>query len=200
MNSCIVIKNRKVDDGTKSLTRDDSTRISPFNHNTVHKTYEYSSPSGIFFQTIEADELKKILAEKKYSLVMFIASWCPVSEKALIKNSGLIVKLPEDSIQLLVISQDLNIKDLQKEIFEANYYHVPYLMMSAKYGSDEVFKQERFIKDLDKKIPVGRFKGGGVPTNLLFNNKSELLYVTGGTAINCDTIKKYTTLGCRKDQ
>jgi len=200
MNSCIVIKTRKVDDGTKSLTREDSAKIFPFDYGSIHKTYDYTSPSNIFFQKIEADNLKKIITEKKYSMVMFIASWCPVSEKSLIKNSQLMLKLPEDSIQLIIISQDLNIKDLQKEIFEANYNHVPYLMVSKKYGTDEVFKQEKFIKDFDKRIPLGRFKGGGIPTNLLFNNKTDLLYVKGGTLITCDTIKKYTNLECNKKQ
>jgi len=199
MTSCIVIKSRKVDDGTKSLTRDDSIKIFPFNYGSVHKTFEYSTPSDIIFQKIETADLKEILTEKKYSWVMFIASWCPVSEKALIKNSGLILKFPEDSIQLYIISQDLNIKNLQKEIFEANYNHIPYLMTSQKYGTDETYKQEKFIKDFDKRIQVARFKEGGVPKNLLFNNKAELLYLTGGTLINCDTIKKYTKLECRKN-
>jgi thiol-disulfide isomerase/thioredoxin len=188
-----------VDDGTKSLTRDDSIKIFPFNYGSVHKTFEYSTPSDIIFQKIETADLKEILTEKKYSWVMFIASWCPVSEKALIKNSGLILKFPEDSIQLYIISQDLNIKNLQKEIFEANYNHIPYLMTSQKYGTDETYKQEKFIKDFDKRIQVARFKEGGVPKNLLFNNKAELLYLTGGTLINCDTIKKYTKLECRKN-
>jgi len=199
MTSCIIIKSRKVDDGTKSLTRDDSIKIFPFNYGSVHKTFEYSTPSDIIFQKIETADLKEILTEKKYSWVMFIASWCPVSEKALIKNSGLILKFPEDSIQLYIISQDLNIKNLQKEIFEANYNHIPYLMTSQKYGTDETYKQEKFIKDFDKRIQVARFKEGGVPKNLLFNNKAELLYLTGGTLINCDTIKKYTKLECRKN-
>jgi len=199
MTSCIVIKSRKVDDGTKSLTRDDSIKIFPFNYGSVHKTFEYSTPSDIIFQKIETADLKEILTEKKYSWVMFIASWCPVSEKALIKNSGLILKFPEDSIQLYIISQDLNIKDLQKELFEANYNHIPYLMASPKYGTDERYKQEKFIRDFDKRIPVERFREGGVPKNLLFNDKAELIYMTGGTAINCDTITKYTKLECRKN-
>jgi len=199
MSSCIVIKSRKVDDGTKSLTREDSARIVAFDHGTVHRTVEYETPSNIIFQKIEADNLKKILSDKKYSWVMFIASWCPVSEKAVIRNSGIILKFPEDSIQLYIISQDLNIKDLQKELFEANYNHIPYLMASPKYGTDERYKQEKFIQDFDKRIPVERFREGGVPKNLLFNDKAELIYMTGGTAINCDTITKYTKLECRKN-
>jgi hypothetical protein len=200
MNSCIVIKSRKVDDGTRSLTKEDSTKIIPFDYGAVHKTYEYSSPSSIIFQRIDAEELKTIVAGKKYSWVMFVASWCPISEKSMIHNSRFISGLPDDSIQLLIISQDLNIKELQKELFESNYNHIPYLMDSKKYGTDEVSKQEKFIKDFDKRIPVGRFKQGGVPTNLFFNEKADLLYVTGGTVINCDTIKKYTNLQCRKNQ
>jgi thiol-disulfide isomerase/thioredoxin len=200
MNSCIVIKSRKVDDGTKSLTKEDSTKIFPFDYGVVHKTFEYSSPSNIIFQRIDAEELKKIVGERKYSWVMFVASWCPISEKSMIQNSRFIKNFPEDEIQLLIISQDLNIQNLQKELFESDYNHIPYLMDSKKYGTDEVSKQEKFIKDFDKRIPVGRFKQGGVPTNLLFNDKTDLLYVTGGTLINCDTIKKYTGLQCRKNQ
>ncbi|MGA2822081.1 MAG: hypothetical protein ABSE72_00975 [Bacteroidales bacterium] len=199
MTSCIVIKSRKVDDGTKSLTREDSTKIFSFDYGSVHKTVEYSAPSNIIFQKIEADNLKKIITDKKYSWVMFVSSWCPVSEKAVIKNSGLILKFPEDSIQLYIISQDLNIKDLQKELFEANYNHIPYLMASPKYGTDETYKQEKFIKDFDKRIPTVQFKGGGIPKSLLFNNKAELLYMAGGTIINCDTIRKYTKLEYRKN-
>jgi hypothetical protein len=200
LNSCIVIKSRKVDDGSAALTKEDSTKIFPFDVTTFHKTYEYSAPSWINFQRIDAGELKEIIAGRKYSWVMFVASWCPISKKSMIQNSHLITRFPEDSIQLIIISQDLNIKDLQEELFESNYDHMPYLMNSKKYGTDEVSKQENFIKDFDKKIPLGRFKQGGVPANLLFNNNAELLYVTGGGLINCDTIKKYTSLGCRKNQ
>jgi thiol-disulfide isomerase/thioredoxin len=199
INSCIVMRSRQVDDGTKSLTKEDSAKILPFDYGSIHKIYEYPSPSNILFQKIETDNLKNIIAEKKFSLVMFVASWCPVSEKSLIKNTQLIPQFPEDSIQLIIISQDLNIKNLQKEIFEANYNHIPYLLVSKKYGTDEVFKQEKFIKDFDKRILIDRFKGGGVPKNLLFNSKAELLFVTGGTAINCDTIKKYTHLVCKRN-
>jgi thiol-disulfide isomerase/thioredoxin len=200
INSCIVIRSRQVDDGTKSLSKADSAKIFPFDMGSLPRTYEYSSPSEIIFQKIEADNLKKILTERKYSWVMFIASWCPISVKSLIINSKLMMSLPEDSIQLIIISQDLNIKELQKEIFESNYHHIPYLMISKKYGTDEVYKQEKFIKDLNNRIPIARFKEGGVPTNLFFNNSIELLYVTGGTLINCDTIRKYTTLECNQNQ
>jgi len=77
MSSCIVIKSRKVDDGTKSLTREDSARIFTFDYGSVHKTVEYSTFSNIIFQKIEADNLKKILADKKYSWVMFYSFMVP---------------------------------------------------------------------------------------------------------------------------
>jgi thiol-disulfide isomerase/thioredoxin len=199
-NSCITIKrNLKTDDdGTTSLTKEDSTKIFPFDYATVHKTFDYASPSAIVFQKIDAPILRKIISDRKYSFVMIIASWCPVCEKSLKRNTRLMKKFSEDSIQFIIVSQNLIIKSLQQELFEADYNHLPYLMCSPKYGTNEAYKEERFIRDLDKRIPVKYFKDGPVPTNLIFNQKGELLFLANGVTLTCDSIKKYTGLGCKE--
>jgi hypothetical protein len=200
INSCIVIRSRQVDDGTKSLTKEDSAKIFPFDIGSINQKTEYTTSSEIVFQRITANDLKKLMPLKPYTWVLICASWCPISERAITKYSELAMRISEDSLQLVIISQDLNIKALQKEIFQASYAHVPYLMDSKLYGTDEHNKQKKFISDFNKNLPLDFFKSGGVPTCLLFNQNAELLYLTGGAVINCDTIKKYTNLECKKNQ
>jgi hypothetical protein len=198
ISSCIVIRSRKIDDGTKSLTKEDSTKIFPFDVSSIHQKTDYSAASEIIFQRITANDLKKIIQSRPYTWVLICASWCPYSERAIYVDSKLTKRLPEDSLKLVIISQDLNIKLLQKELFQSSYNSIPYLLDSKQYGTNEHIKQGKFISDFDKKIPLRYFKDGGVPTCLIFNQKTELLYLTGGSTIDCDTIKKYTKLECRQ--
>ena len=200
INSCIVIRSRQVDDGTKSLTKEDSAKIFPFDIGSINQKTEYATSSEIIFQRITANDLKQLILLKPYTWVLICASWCPISERAIKRHSELSKHIPEDSYQLVIISQDLNIKLLQKEIFQSSYSHIPYLIDSKLYGTDEHVKQKKFITDFNKNLPLDFFKNGGVPTCLLFNQNAELLYLTGGTLITCDTIKKYTNLECNKKQ
>jgi hypothetical protein len=172
--------------------------IFPFEISGINKKFDYSLPTEIVFQKITAPDLHEIIQKKPFTWLLVCASWCPVSEKAILKYSELSRLVAEDSLQLVIISQDLNIKTLQKQIFQAGYIHVPYLMMSGKYGTDEVFKQERFFSDFDKTINLSFFKEGGVPHSVLFNREAQILYKTGGTVMNCDTIRNYTRLECVK--
>jgi hypothetical protein len=194
LDSCITIRSRKVDDGTMSLTKEDSTLIFPFDLSVFNQKESAATVKDIHFRTMDADNLHAVIPQKKYTWLLIGASWCPISEKALKVYSRLITEYPEDSIQLIFLSQDMNLKILQQEIFESDYNRTPFLMDAKKYGTDEVFKQEKFIREFNKQIPRDYFKGGGVPCSVLFDQNSTVLLIKKGDGISGDTLRKYTNL------
>jgi len=192
--ACITMRTRKVDDGSTTLSKEDSLKIFPFSISQADMKNVYSAQKEIVFQVINTDELKRIIPQKKYTWLLIGSSWCPVCQRVIKQYSSLIKEYPRDSIQLILVCQDMNIPVLQSEIFESDYRRMPYLMDPKKYGSDEVFKQEKFIRDLDPKLPLAFFKGGGVPVNLMLDQHYNVLFMKHGDLISHDTIWKYTHL------
>jgi thiol-disulfide isomerase/thioredoxin len=199
-SSCITITmyHRKTDDGSTSLTKTDSLAIQPFSLGDFKTSRQYDYPGQIRFQLIDADCINQMVGQQSYTWILIGASWCPVSANAMIRFSKIMQNFQADSIRLIIISQDCNISVLQQEIFNANYSFVPYLLNYAKYGKDEVYKQEKFAKDLHWDLPVKAFKGGGVPMNIIVNNKKEIKYLFGGVRVTADSIARYTGLAILK--
>ena len=193
--SCIITRSEhKVDDGSTSLTKSDSLAIQAFSISDFNTSRNYSSPKEIIFQVIDAEQVNKLVNQQRYSWILLGASWCPVSKYALIKFNKIINNFRTDSIRLIIISQDFNIPVLQQELFDAQYTFIPYLLNPDKYGRDEVYKQEKFAKDLLWDLPLRAFKGGGVPMNIIVDNRKQVKYLFGGSRITVDSISKYTGL------
>jgi hypothetical protein len=193
-SSCIVIKSRKTDDGSSILTRNDSSFIMPFDQKMATKDITYNIPDEIKFQLIDAGELTLLAKEKPFSWVLLGASWCGISKYARLKFCRSIKHFAPDSIQLLIIDQDFNLKELQKQLFNSGFNHITYLLNPIKYGSDEVYKQERFIKDSGLNLPIKLFEGGGVPKSIVIDRDLKIYYYASGMDITSDTIAKYTGL------
>jgi hypothetical protein len=192
--SCITIRPRKSDDGSSSLTHEDSTSIVPFNEASMKYNHEYKQPSDITFQIINAEGLNRLISMKDYSWVVIGSSWCGVSFSAMIRYSSMMKSLPQDSLQLILISQDFNLKYLKQEILKSEFESVPFLLDPVKYGSNEYTKQVNLVKDLKWTIPLEFFKTGGVPQNIILNKKSEVCYHIAGNSVTFDMITKYTGL------
>jgi len=196
VQSCIIItrSERKVDDGSTSLTKSDSLAIHPFSILDYNATKNYSIPSEIKFQQIDAEQVNQLIVQQRFTWIMLGASWCPVSKNALIKFNKIIDSFHSDSIRLIIISQDFNIPVLQQELFDAHFPFITYLLNPDKYGRDELHKQENFAKDLKWDLPLRAFKEGGVPMNIIVDSKKQLKYLFGGSRITVDSITKYTGL------
>lgn len=193
-SSCIVIKSRKTDDGSSSLTRNDSSFIMPFDENVASLVITYNATKEIKFQLIDAEKLTLLAKEKPFSWVLIGASWCGISKYARLKFCRSIKHFAPDSIQLLIIDQDFDLKELQKQLFNSGFNHTTYLLDPGKYGSDESYKQERFIKELGLKLPIKLFEGGGVPKSIVLDRDLKIYYYASGMDITSDTIVKYTGL------
>lgn len=194
-HSCIIqINSRKFDDGSTALTHSDSLLLQPFNKGDFSKEYTFNSPSEIKFQVINAENIAEILPVFPHTWITIGASWCPVSQQSIIKFNKITKEFDHDSLRWIFISQDYNLPKLQQQLFDAGINHISYLLDSEKYGKNELFKQEKFAKDLSEDIPVQAFKGGGVPISLLINKDRHIEYLFGGIKVNEDSITKYTFL------
>jgi hypothetical protein len=193
-SSCIVMKSRKADDGSSILTKNDSSLIIPFNENTGSIVLTYNNLTEIRFQVIDAEKLIKLSQKKPYTWIYIGASWCGISKYARLRFCKSIQHFSPDSIQLLIIDQNFDLKELQKQLFNAGFNHITYLLDPVKYGSDESYKQERFVKELGLQLPIKLFEGGGVPKSIVVDRDLKIYYYASGMDITSDTIAKYTGL------
>jgi hypothetical protein len=194
ISSCIVIKTRKADDGSSRLSKVDSSLMIPFDPKTASVEYKYNTSKEIKFQVIDASKLTSLVKNKPVSWIFIGASWCGASKYARLRFCKSIRHFEKDSIQLIIIDQDFDLKELQQQQFNCGFYHITYLLDPILYGSDESYKQERFIKDLGLNLPISLFKQGGVPKSIIVDGKLNIYYYASGMDITSDTIAKYTGL------
>jgi hypothetical protein len=74
--SQIVITHRDLDDGSKKLTKSDSSHILPFSIENYGKSMEYNSKEDINFELINSQQLKQICGKNVYTWVFIQSSWC----------------------------------------------------------------------------------------------------------------------------
>jgi hypothetical protein len=193
-SSCITIKTNKPGDGSSTLTHKDSLLIMSFNDSMASKSFINSKPDEITFEMIDAENLKSLVKQKPVNWIFIGSSWCGISKYARKKYCRSIRHFEPDSIQMIMIDQDFDLHELQKQVFESEFTHITYLLDPVKYGRDEAHKQERFIEDCKIDLPMKLFKWGGVPKSIVVDNKMNVLYYASGPDINSDTIVKYTGL------
>jgi len=193
-SSCIVIRTRKAGDGSSVLTKKDSALIFPFNENAATDLFTYKTPEEIKFQVINAENISRLTKNKPYSWIFIGASWCGVSKYTRLRFCRSIKHFASDSIQLLIIDQDFDLKELQKQQFNSGFNHITYLLDPGKYGSDESNKQEKLIKELGLQLPIKLFEGGGIPKSIIVDSDLKVYYYASGPGITSDTIVKYTGL------
>jgi hypothetical protein len=193
-SSCITIKKRQSDDGSSSLARNDSSLIMPYDENAGSEVLIYNNQKEIKFQMIDAEKLIQLTQRKPFTWILIGASWCGISKYARLRFCRSIKHFAPDSIQLIIIDQDFDLKELQKQQFNSGFNHITYLLDPERYGSDESYKQERFIKESGLKLPIKLFEGGGVPKSIVVDNDLNIHYYASGMDVTSDTISKYTGL------
>jgi hypothetical protein len=192
--SCIRIRSTKFDDGSSFLTKEDSSLIKPFIHDSIRNEHSDLSASDVRFEIISAQDVEWLIKKKQFSWVMIISSWCGASLDNLVKGVKLMKHFPADSLQWIVISQDLNLKYLKQDIRVAGFTGTTYLLDPGKYGSKENQKQTNLMKDLQWDIPPRFFYGGGIPKNIIIDKDQKVHFFISGNVITEDTISKYTHL------
>jgi hypothetical protein len=143
---------------------------------------------------IDGDNLRNLVKQKPVNWIFIGSSWCGISKYARKKYCLSIRHFDPDSIQMIMIDQDFDLHELQKQIFETQYTHISYLLDPVKYGSVERHKQERFIEDSKINLPMKLFEWSGVPKSIVVDQKMNVLYYASGPDINSDTIAKFTGL------
>jgi hypothetical protein len=194
MVSCIIIRKKTPDDYSSELTREDSASIVPFNASSMKTLNNYKDLQDIRFQVITAEGLRELIPAKPFSWVVIISSWCGASYFAVMKYSKMMESLPADSLQFILISQDLNLKYLKAEILKAGFRSVPFLIDPVRYGNVEHFKQANLMKEVNWNIPVSFFADGGIPKNIILDDKMNVRSYMSGDIVTSDTIAKYTGL------
>jgi hypothetical protein len=193
-NACIILKHKKSDDGSTTLTRSDSALIVPFCSSDILREWTRTGKEEVRFQVIDAGKLDTLISLKPFSWIFIGASWCGATHIAIQQYAHSIRRLNSDSIQWIVIYQEYNLPDIQNEVFMAGAKCPVYLLDSKKYGSHEADKQVNLVKDLHWGLDIQPFIGGGIPKSLIVGSDHKVYYYASGFDIRADTIVKYTGL------
>lgn len=181
VTACISIKRtetRKVDDGSSSISKEDSLSLHDFSE---ADAYFLKRPD--LFEFITADQLRLIAQKNKYTIVVFWASWCPVchdylSNLKLWKDS--ITDLKQD-IGVTLISQNINIKYLKTIVQRYNYPCQSYIIDPRIYGTDERNKQDKFLNEFN---PTRSQTYGSVPRTIILNNNGDMIFEVPGKNVS----------------
>lgn len=184
----IAINHRLEDDGSSTLKKEDSLHIKKFLIENFGKENAIKNKSEIDFELINADQLKQICAKSKYTWVFIQSSWCGACINGLNKNRRTLDSLKGEGISIVVINQDIQIKQLQKKILMEKYNILSYIIDPKIYGTMELKKQEQFILEIANNSKIEN-NPGSVPKNLFLNQSGELVYFDTTYKINTNLIK-----------
>jgi hypothetical protein len=163
LSAQIIINGRSNDDGSKILSKEDSLSIHPFCIENVGKKLSINSKSEIHFELINSEQLGMISKKNKYSSVFIQSSWFGACSLVLKKYVKIVDSLKSEGISLIVINQDMNIKNLKKKIKMENYSVLSYIINPNQYGTNESEKQERFIQELSRGYKLDEYSTNSVP-------------------------------------
>ncbi len=185
----IAITHHGIDDGSANLTKEDSLHIKTFQIEDFGKNMPSKNKSEIDFDLITVDQLKQICSKNKYTWLFIQSSWCGACISNLNKNRKTVDSLKDEGISIVVVTQDILIKQLQKKIFMEKYNTLSYIIDPKKYGTNESKKQEQFILEIAGNNKIEN-NPGSVPKNLFLNQKGELVYFDTTYKINTTLIKE----------
>ncbi|MBA3284344.1 MAG: redoxin domain-containing protein [Nitrosopumilus sp.] len=181
---------RSNDDGSSKLTKKDSIHIKTFSVENFDKVYTYKSKEFIDFELFNAKDCKLLFSKSKYTWVFIQSSWCGVCVPSLKKYIQLADSLKDEGIRIIVVNQDIQIPQLQKKIFKQGFRYQTYIIDPNVYGTMETKKQELFVSELADGKAIEGYSSSGVPKNLFFNSKGELVYYSPINDITTQTLKE----------
>jgi hypothetical protein len=184
----IIINGRSEDDGSKTVTKEDSLYIHAFSNENVGKFIEHNTKNDIYFELINADELKQIASKSKFTLVIIQSSWCGACGLVLEKYLKTLDSLKSEGLTLVLINQDVHIKNLKKKIKMENYYILSYIIDSKRYGTSEIKKQEAFITEMAGTKKLEGYSPGSVPQAFFLDQSGKLIYFEYAHNLNKDFI------------
>ncbi|HEY0031473.1 MAG TPA: hypothetical protein VGC65_11985 [Bacteroidia bacterium] len=178
------------DDGSSSLTKKDSTHLKPFSVDNFDKEISFKERTEINFELVKAENIKELFSKHKYTWVFIQASGCGPCTNSLKKYIKTIDSLKTEDIKIIVINQDIAVKQLQKKLFGENYNYQSYILDPKIYGTVEFKKQEQFVKEITNNAPMENYSANGVPVNLFFDQNGNLIYYNRANDLNTTVIKE----------
>jgi thiol-disulfide isomerase/thioredoxin len=182
----IAINHHGLDDGSSALKKEDSLHIKEFNINDYGKEVDFNEKSNIDFELVDADQLKQICLKSNYTWVFLQSSWCGACVSGLNKARKIVDSLKYDGISIVVVNQDILIKQLQKKILMEKYKTLTYILDPKKYGTIETKKQEQFIHEISKDYKIQN--PGAVPKSFFLDKNGELVYFDTSYALTTKII------------
>lgn len=186
----VAINHRLADDGSSTLSSEDSASIGRFSIENFGKKLEFKTKSDVTFELINSNDFKQLVSKSKYTWLFIQSSWCGACIKGLWDNLKIVDSLKNEGISLIVINQDIQIKQLQKKIFNEKYRTLSYIIDPKYYGTIETLKQEKFVKEITNDIMISGYSPIGVPRNFFFDENGTMLYFDTTYKISVDLIRE----------
>jgi thiol-disulfide isomerase/thioredoxin len=190
LSAQIIINGRSNDDGSKTLAKEDSLSIHPFCLENVGKTLSINTKSEIYFELINSEQLGIISKKNKYTWVFIQSSWCGACSLVLKKYVKIADSLKSEGVNLVVINQDMNIKNLKKKIKMENYNTLTYIINPTQYGINEAKKQEKFIQEVSGDYKLNEYSPNSVPQAFFLDQNGNMIFFEKSHSLTKSFIEK----------
>ena len=186
---CISIEMMPKKIAVDNLTKSDSTFIIPYDAKPPVAPESVTSASDIYFNRINAAQVKGIASEYQVTWIAIWANWCPHSMDGLTRKY---VPLEEEfkfrGLKLLLVAQDINMSYMQSQIFQSGIHRLTYVIDPGTYGPVQNDRVRKFLSEFSPGLDSIY---SASPKHLLINNKGNLIKAFMGDVINSDSIRKY---------
>lgn len=194
LSGCFLVKierleSRKLDDGSASLKKKDSTYIKTFDLEKVGLRKKINAENEIYFEVITTENLNEIISRNKMTLVTIWASWCPVCHNQLSIYNRIVDSLQQIGIEAILVAQNFNISYSQKILFKNSIFFQSYILSDNRVGTDETKKQYILLRNYDAKV---HNNGGSVPSSILFDQSGKIIKIKAGLINALDFYLKKT--------
>jgi hypothetical protein len=189
ISSCIIsiVPSRKNDDGSSSLTKEDSLHLAKFDLQKFNSSQEKLPDGGRIIREIDGNNIRSVLTKNKYTWIIIWATWCPHSQRDVPRA----IKFYHDHLEgkqtsLVLIAQDYNIKSTDKSLNEFKYDGQGYVLSAKKYGNDEWEKVAKMKKDICRDCPVPNVS----PQHIVLGDDGKLVFHQNAELLRPDTLLK----------
>ena len=179
---------RNATDGYSSLSENDKKHFTKFNVKNLNTENNYDVARKTYvFEEVETNDIKEIIKQNKFTLMYIWATWCPHCYYNIPECVNLFSELNSKGLNFILTGQYYNVKAATKWFRKAQYRKQSYFLSNVYFGEDENKKQEKVKAELGVK-PDGH---NGVPAQILFDQKGNVLYSHFGELHDKDTIMYY---------
>jgi len=165
--------------------------VGKFSEDSILIDKKATTPGVINLEEINYKQLLLINKRSKYTWVMLTAPWCAECSFELGNISNKMSSLKKDSIDLVLVYTNYDIKHIQKELFKIGYTNQAYILNAKEYSSNESEKINRFNNQvLESSKCKKTLSPGSVPQNFFFSS-GKITTCRSGGKIDVDSVKYY---------